>query len=318
MAATKSAPAPETNDVVEVESEKARQGWEFIGTPPTREQIEELLGNLPATWGVEPSDFYDYLTVLSSTKDFRHQHEGGAVTRDSALVYTPYFSVAGRVKMLEQAQRANGWRVDFRPELVTPTGSPGYLSMEERIIYRVYVEIFRWNDSFGRWETLGTRSGTAWVPYAGGTDAARSNPYEKVETSALGRALAAWGFGVLPGSGVASVEEMASAREAAATARAERPAAPRGETNRPERGDVLEKLLMHLEDVRLRANLTEAQALERNVAFLAKVGARDFVDESGAIVWDKIKDGQLQLMSRAMSATLADLAYASEPGADPA
>jgi hypothetical protein len=66
---------------------------------------------------------------------------------------------------------------------------------------------------------LGRKPGMAWVPESGGTQAKGTNPYEKVETAARGRALAAWGFGVLPGSGVASYEEMMGvpqAREALA------------------------------------------------------------------------------------------------------
>jgi hypothetical protein len=203
--------------------------WEFIDKTPTTEEVAALLSTLPPWWGVHAKDFADYVQGLPSNKKTKvqqpKQRGEGMITVDvTRSVVTLYFSVAGRIQMLRTAQELNGWKVEFEPEPKTPTGIPGYLSWENRLVYRVHVRIWApltsemptdeervpgtmWTRDDG-YVLLGDRTGTAWVPATGGKQAAGSNPYEKVETSALGRALAAWGFGVLPGSGVASLEEM--------------------------------------------------------------------------------------------------------------
>ena len=202
--------------------------WEFLGHAPTHEDVRALLLTLPDVWGLKYVDFIDYVQPLPQNKKVKKPHptNPNLEIEDRVEAYTLYMGVAGRIKMLERAAEDYGWCVDFTPEPVTPTGIPGYLNHADRLVYRVYVEIkapiglprvVTEGPELGRlsvaeYMSLGRKAGTAWVPATGGANAAGSNPYEKVETSALGRALGAWGFGVLPGSGIATVEEMQAIR----------------------------------------------------------------------------------------------------------
>jgi hypothetical protein len=54
----------------------------------------------------------------------------------------------------------------------------------------------------------GIRSGIATSYRVGGSPIESQHPWEIAETSAIGRALAAMGYGLLPGSGLASAEDM--------------------------------------------------------------------------------------------------------------
>jgi hypothetical protein len=258
--------------------------WEFIDSTPSPEQVADLLRTLPTWWGVTPVNYLDYVQALPSDKKHkvteRTRNGGTRKVEKYFNVITLYFSVAGRLQMLRDAQEMHNWRVDFTPEPTTPTGIPGFLEVDTttpggdnrrdfgRLVYREYVEIWvpllpsglqavrtavelaretnrdlvddpnpvpqdilaklphqtdmilsmpsdtqiitKWIAG-QEFALLGRRPGMAWVPYGGGSQAKGSNPYEKVETAARGRALAAWGFGVLPGSGVASLEEMMGA-----------------------------------------------------------------------------------------------------------
>lgn len=233
MASTKqeSKPAEGVEESVELDP-FVPENWEFIDRTPTREEVDKLLDTLPKWWGVAAGDFGDYVQGLPSNKKVKvqqpKQRGDGFITVDKNIsVVTLYFSVAGRIQMMRSAQEKHGWRVDFEPEPTTPTGIPGYLEWGDRLVYRVNVKIWaptaraanperivgQLHDVSEGYALLGVRSGTAWVPATGGKQAAGSNPYEKVETSALGRALGGWGIGVLPGSGVATLEEMAGVRQ---------------------------------------------------------------------------------------------------------
>jgi hypothetical protein len=68
-------------------------------------------------------------------------------------------------------------------------------------------------------EVYGTRHGIATSRKKGGANAEREFPWEVAETSAIGRALAAMGYGLIPGAGLASAEDML---RASATVAAER------------------------------------------------------------------------------------------------
>ncbi len=121
--------------------------WEFLNEIPTRERTLELLATLPPVWGVETVDFADYVQGLPSTKKVKKKVQmpnGSYRTEDEFHdVTTIYMSVAGRVKMIEAAAALHHWRVDFEPEPVTPTGAPGFISLEQRIVYREYVTVYQ-------------------------------------------------------------------------------------------------------------------------------------------------------------------------------
>ena len=75
-------------------------------------------------------------------------------------------------------------------------------------------------------EVYGTRHGIATSRRAGGSTAESEFPWEVAETSAIGRALTAMGYGLLPGAGLASAEDMLRATGASASKRIPREAIP--------------------------------------------------------------------------------------------
>jgi hypothetical protein len=305
--------------------------WEFLNRAPTSEEIVKLLAGLPMWWGVAPVEFADYVQALPSTKKVKVKKlvRGKELKVDEYVeVYSIYFSVTGRVQMLRAAQERNGWVVDFVPEPVTPTQIPGYLEHGDRLVYREYVEIWApqapaeesqagWligasGDGYSR---LGKRPGTAWVPSSGGKQAAGTNPYEKVETSARGRALGAWGIGVLPGSGIASLEEMlaitgnraAMDAEAAVIGSGTGPAEESPKTD----DDLITAILTKSEDLRQRSGQTDGQMLERIAKFASERCNADVVTERSedgtptTVDLTRLKRGQLVLMHNRIKETLA-------------
>ncbi len=121
---------------------------------------------------------------------------------------SPYVTVDGRVKEMVKANA--GQRYDLLTfsnpsesilpvKVLSHTGAAIELYCPPMAALAVYI------DPLG-----GTHTGTAKM---GGTaGAAKTNPYEDAETSAVGRALGLAGFGLIPGSGIASAEEVARAR----------------------------------------------------------------------------------------------------------
>jgi len=306
----------ETPEQPPAEAEHGEQiltAWKFRGKPPTVEQVKALLATLPRAWGVDTGDFFDYVQALPSTEKIKvaHPSKPGVMVDERIDVWTLYMSVAGRQAMLVAAQEINGWRVDYVPE---PTvAPPGYLEFGARLVYRVSVEIYERmsqitetdslnQDSdgvitFAAERLLGQRTGTAWVPGfgQGGQNAAGTNPPEKVETSALGRALGAWGFGVLPGSGIASLEEMqqiSQNREFLEAVKSGQPAQPR-----KSREETLEEVRALLEQVRLAYGRSEEENDRKVGGYIVRIGAgRAFDEETAIIDWDALKPGHLDLI----------------------
>lgn len=271
--------------------------WQFIGGPPTGDKLISMLKTVAPVWGVDIAEFADYITALSQKMKYRRPHpdKPSLMIDDYVEAYSLYMSVAGRIHMINRAAEDNGWVVSFIPEeTVTP---PGYLSFADRLVYRVHVEI-REDDRL-----IGRRSGTAWVPYSGGSNAAGSNPYEKVETSALGRALGAWGFGVLPGSGVATMEEMQNMVEnrrhmdsaAGRSARAQE-AQSEQRDHRPDRADLLAQTYQLSEQARIAKGDTVETWNQKTADFIGtRMGATEAV-VNGEVVWGKVRDGVLQIL----------------------
>lgn len=289
--------------------------WKFRGRPPTEEQVRSLLGTLPPVYGVQHADYFDFVQALPASEKVLTPHPDP--TKDTLVeeyvdVWTIYMSVAGRQAMLNAAQQLNGWTVLVEPE--PSVAPPGYLEFADKLVYRVAVRIFMppappgesfnnpspFNqDSLGR--LLGVRHGTAWVPAPGDRkQAARSNPYEKVETSALGRALGGWGFGVFPGSGIASVDEMQQIKENRAYLEAVKTGqAPPAKRSRQ---DLLQEVAAVNEQLMQALNLTQEQADRAIGAYLtSRLQVPAAFDEQTAIIdWERLRDGQLDILLNAL------------------
>lgn len=317
-------PAPEeepTPDHMVVTHEDAGFGqWEFLHKAPTRPQVLELLASLPDVYGVAYADFAEHVQALPQRKKVVKKLPNGRPNEIWFDSWALYMSVPGRVAMLQAIADQREWVVDFEPEPVTPTGVPGWLTdgkEEGRIVYREYLTIRTLSEDGVMSVPLGRKPGTAWVPYSGGQQAAGSNPYEKVETSARGRAIAAWGIGVLPGSGIASVEEIEQAfamkAEADAGGRGSRPAQQQEpQSNRPTREDLLEQAKTVAEQYRALAGMSE-ESIEEKVGnyFRERLGIQKAYhrDQDGLMVLDytPVKDGQLQMLINDLTAGLRKL-----------
>lgn len=288
--------------------------WEFLLEPPTTEAVLNLLRTLPPVHGIEHIDFADFVQPLPQGKKIEVQHptNPNLKVKETIPCWVLYMSVAGRQAMLNAAAAKNNWRVEVEPEPNSPIGAPGFLSMEQRIVYREYIKIWQYvrpintpdDDQFipAGEVYLGVRNGQAWVPFSGGSQAAGTNPYEKVETSARGRALGAWGFGVFPGSGIASLEEMQGVEQNRSGMEQEQRnlPGPQENTRRPNREQLEEQALTVIEQLRQATNATEAENWAKIGQYVTKsLGAVHAYDpERNLLHLDGLKDGQLIMMTK--------------------
>ena len=310
-------PAAENGD----ENELVQFGsWEFVDRIPSREEVLELLRTLPPRWGVKVEDFLEYITPLPQVKKTKVK-VGKNLVDQTVPVYVLYVSVAGRQAMLQAAEELNRWRVSFVPEPVTPTGVPGWLQNDERrLVYRESVEVLEpvavAADGSVKYELKGRKPGTAWVPQTGGKAASGSNPVEKVETAARGRALAAWGFGVLPGSGVASLDEIQQAAEnmlAQQQRHQEGQQEQASSSGRQTREKLLEVTMQTMEEARMLRSESEYTADQRIIdhcqrRYGVNVAKPDADPELPPTVeWTRLNDGQLQLLTRAVQRSITEI-----------
>lgn len=148
----------------------------------TREQILHIVRAAPNPGKVTHEEFADYVLALAQRK---RTDEGWQTTEH------PYMTVDGKLAMANQDHARQNKRLDF--------GTPQILvDNEDQLTLMVSVTS----------ELYGTRHGIATSRRIGGAEIERLFPWEVAETSAIGRALAAMGYGLFPGSGLASAEDM--------------------------------------------------------------------------------------------------------------
>ncbi len=164
----------------------------------TREQILHIVRATPDVGAVKHEEFADYIVALTQRK----KGDDGWQT-----VEHPYMTVDGKLAMANQDHTRQHKRLDFHPPQVL-------VDTDEQLTLLVTVTS----------EIYGTRHGIATSRRVGGTAAEREFPWEVAETSAIGRALSTMGYGVFPGSGLASAEDMlrVANNERRATADADR------------------------------------------------------------------------------------------------
>jgi hypothetical protein len=290
--------------------------WEFRGTPPTVEDVLRLLGTLPDVYGVRYVDYADWVQALPQTKKIQNRirmPNGTYRTEDQFIdTWVLYMGVAGRVKMINDAAVLNEWWVDFEPEPVTPTGIPGMLQYDDkRIVYREHLVIGPYVEG-KRQEPRSRKPGTAWVPSSGGRQAAGSNPLEVVETSARGRAIAAFGIGVLPGSGIASLEEMLGAAQ---NERAMQQQAAAPQEQRQSRDEIMEQVRTASEQIRQLRGLSEDDQMDKIGSFLTdRLGIPNVYNAELRVVnWAAVKDGQAVLLLNSLRDGIRTLQAQQEP-----
>jgi len=152
---------------------------------PSEEQLKEYLKGGTNIFDVKLEDFSHFIQLIKSGVNL-----GGGRWKD---VYTPYMTVAGRVMMARADHAKKG----------------GTLSIETKIIDSKFdkevVAVCTCTSSL-----YGVSTGVSSASRdSGKTDG--DFPFEISETSAVGRALGFYGYGILPGMSIASAEEVKAA-----------------------------------------------------------------------------------------------------------
>jgi hypothetical protein len=148
----------------------------------TREEILDVCSRAHAVGSVKHSDFADYVVALESRRKIGEQWQ---------TVECAYMSVDGKIAMANEDHRRQGKRLDFaEPKVMADNGEQ--LTLQVSITSEIY----------------GLRHGIATSRKKGSAPTEREFPWEVAETSAIGRALAAMGYGLLPGAGLASADDI--------------------------------------------------------------------------------------------------------------
>lgn len=161
----------------------------------TREELLALCRKARDVGAVKYEDFADYIIVLEQRRKVGDEWQ----TSEHA-----YMAVDGKLAMANEDHRKQSKRLDFgEPKVLLD--NPEQLTLQIIVTSEIY----------------GARHGIATSRKKGGTPAEREFPWEVAETSATGRALAAMGYGLLPGAGLASAEDMMRAGASGESARRE-------------------------------------------------------------------------------------------------
>ncbi len=148
----------------------------------TREEIVSLCRKARDVGAVKHEEFVDYILVLETRRKIKDEWQN---------VEHAYMAVDGKLAMANEDHRKQGKKLNFaEPKIL--------LDNAEQLTLQVTVTS----------EIYGVRHGIATSRKKGGSSAEREFPWEVAETSAIGRALAAMGYGLLPGAGLASAEDM--------------------------------------------------------------------------------------------------------------
>jgi hypothetical protein len=146
-----------------------------------KKELAQILEATPDMLNAKHIEFASYITMIGRK----------AKTADGwQQVDTPYMNVDGRLAMACADHLKSGMTLDIMPAQVL-VNDDRELTLQVTIVSSIY----------------GQRSGTA-TSYRGGGGIEAQHPWEIAETSAIGRALATMGYGLLPGSGLASAEDM--------------------------------------------------------------------------------------------------------------
>jgi len=166
----------------------------------TREEVLALCRKARDVGAVKHEEFVDYVVVLESRRK---------VGEEWQAVEHAYMAVDGKLAMANEDHRKQGKRLDFHEPKVL-LDNPEQLTLQVTVTSEIY----------------GTRHGIATSRKKGGAHAERDFPWEVAETSAIGRALAAMGYGLLPGAGLASAEDIVRATSAPAVEKERAPRRP--------------------------------------------------------------------------------------------
>lgn len=273
--------------------------WEWTGAV-AKEDMLASIESLPPVFGLRPADYVEYVLPVTNNVEIKAAQPSGKPigTGKYEQVTKLYFQVGGRQAMLRDAVDRYGWNVEEEETiLVDHEAKFTVIRMMIQIDGEWWVggppspeEIIQENlggnqGQSRRREIAGTRWGIGKLQ---GKDAA----WEIAETKARGRALGSWGFGLLPGSGLASFEEMEDAETS------DRP--PTGQSRRETAHlnfeDLHVALLTKMEQLRQITDVPVDEARVKTLEYIRKnLGIKLEVTED-QIDFTRLSVGQMQLL----------------------
>lgn len=232
------------------ERRQGREGSRWLNERPTGTDVADWFEeNVALHEGLAHKDYVSGVTLIQQTEKTREviawSPENRPVTGEvSNIVYVPYAKVEARVKYFQDLMRVNGdeWVGFIEPVPVAgfETLPPGFFmfkvptdggraviyvccSMKVTVYKRGSIEYVEVPQAVGRSSVerrgeivIDAPPGTKMIPTLGkyGPD---PNALMKAETGAVGRALGLAGMLVIPGTGIATAEDLAEAEALART-----------------------------------------------------------------------------------------------------
>lgn len=199
----------------------AREGSRWIGDPPSAEEFAKwFTDSVPLHEGMKPDKYVGGVTLIPAKEKYQVQN-GDRIMDKYRLTFTPYAKVETRVAYFWDLCALRGWVGEIAPivpenamtefnamsigepfYLMPFMGEDGKMRLQRACTMRVRV----YDPALGRGS-----GGVVMMPPGGtkvGPFSADMNSALRVETGAIGRALGMAGMLVIPGSGVATAEDM--------------------------------------------------------------------------------------------------------------
>lgn len=203
----------------------AREGSRWIGAPPSADEFADwFMKSVRIHDGLDPGNYVGGITLIPAKEKRQVEERRGqqvVFVDQYRMTYTPYAKVETRIAYFWDLCMDRGWVGEIAP-LIPPNamtqiqeatiGEPFYLmpSLREdgRIGYQraCTMRVRAYDPDRG-----GRHGGVVMMPPGGtkvGPFSSDMNSALRVETGAVGRALGMAGILVIPGSGVATAEDM--------------------------------------------------------------------------------------------------------------
>lgn len=254
-----------------------REGSRWINTKPSSEELAAWFKDVKLHEGLDHADYIGGITVIDNKENRGKPNE--------RIVYTPYPQVDIRIRYFHDLMTARDWIGVIEPvraprvkgEHLTNEHLPDWFfkspvvgingKITSFIGCAMRVRIFEKNSQGGRGPEISTAPpGTKVVPMLGpyGPD---QHAMARAETGAVGRALGMAGMLVLPGSGIATAEDIHEALNTQPTVAT--PSLPSSEAATREMGldlkDIAAALRQQLEEQPAKADELDAWAREKNI-----------------------------------------------------
>jgi hypothetical protein len=162
---------------------------------PSREEVLVLLGRTPPHGDVPAVNYVDYVVAIKESKNIGTKEKPNRVP-----TWHAYMSVDGRIAWAWADHQKAGKALDIITTVGTAAPETG--DKAERVLAMATV-------TSGLYGTVTAHA----EGVRGGYGVGSSFPIETAETSAVGRALGLMGYGLIPGSGIPSAEEIGEARK---------------------------------------------------------------------------------------------------------